>query len=405
MLTVASLAASPNALWPHYRAFRVAERLLLTGHSHQAWPDVARVGLLAAFDDAAAAVDHKWERAFDKAARVRAGFATLLGDDAAQITLTQNTHDAVVRLLSALPLRDRPRVVTTDGEFHSLDRQLRRLAEEGVEVVRAPAAPVDTLAERLITALQAAPERTALIATSSVLFQTAELVPDLPELARACDHQGVPLLLDVYHHLGAVPFSLRGLERAFITGGGYKYLQLGEGCGFLRVPASAGPLRPVVTGWFAAYGRLDAARTGAGPVPYDDGPARFGGSTYDPSSHYRAAAVLDFFAAQGLTPELLRDASVHQTRRLRDGLAAAGLLEGDRGFELAAPADPARVAGFLALRTPAAAAWARHLAARGVLTDARGEILRLGPAPYLSDEQLDEALAVIADVAREISPA
>jgi len=35
-----ALAAAPNALSPHYSRFRVAERLLLTGHSHQAWPDV-----------------------------------------------------------------------------------------------------------------------------------------------------------------------------------------------------------------------------------------------------------------------------------------------------------------------------------------------------------------------------
>jgi len=35
----ASLYASPNAIARHYSQFRVAERLLLTGHSHQAWPD------------------------------------------------------------------------------------------------------------------------------------------------------------------------------------------------------------------------------------------------------------------------------------------------------------------------------------------------------------------------------
>ncbi|MCA9518910.1 MAG: kynureninase, partial [Myxococcales bacterium] len=317
--------------------------------------------------------------------------------------LTQNTHDAVVRLLSALPLRSRPRVVTTDGEFHSLDRQLRRLAEEGLEVVRVPARPVVTLAERLAAVLRADPARTSLVATSSVLFQTAEIVPHLPELARACDDHGVPLLLDTYHHLGAVPFTLRGgLERAFVTGGGYKYLQLGEGNCFLRAPAEAArALRPVVTGWFAAFGHLDAARDGDARVPYDDGHARFAGSTYDPSSHYRAAAVLDFFDEQRLTPALLREVSVHQTTRLRDGLAAAGLL--GRAFDLAAP-DPARVAGFLALRTPAADVWSRHLADRGVLTDSRGEILRLGPAPYLSDAQLDEAVGVIADVARELAP-
>ena len=37
---------------------------------------------------------------------------------------------------SALPLRERPLLVTTDGEFHVTRRQLDRTEEEGAEVVR-----------------------------------------------------------------------------------------------------------------------------------------------------------------------------------------------------------------------------------------------------------------------------
>ena len=66
-----------NQLAPHYSRFRVAERLLLTGHSHQAWPDVAldgqRRGLATTPREH---VDEKWERAFAQGrATVRAGFA------------------------------------------------------------------------------------------------------------------------------------------------------------------------------------------------------------------------------------------------------------------------------------------------------------------------------------------
>ena len=62
--SVASLASEPNSLAPHYRDFRVAERLLLTGHSHQAWPDCARDGMLACFHDAAQHVDDNFARLF-----------------------------------------------------------------------------------------------------------------------------------------------------------------------------------------------------------------------------------------------------------------------------------------------------------------------------------------------------
>ena len=45
MPALADFRHTPNALAPHYARFRVAERLLLTGHSHQAWPD-AGVGIV-----------------------------------------------------------------------------------------------------------------------------------------------------------------------------------------------------------------------------------------------------------------------------------------------------------------------------------------------------------------------
>jgi len=129
------LRRSPNALSPHYARFDVANRLLLTGHSHQAWPDVARDAQLAAWDDAALLADEKWERAFEVADRVRAGFAHLLGAPPAEVALGTSTHELVVRFLSALPLRERPRLVTTDGEFHTLRRQLDRLHEAGIAQV------------------------------------------------------------------------------------------------------------------------------------------------------------------------------------------------------------------------------------------------------------------------------
>ena len=117
MVTPDTLFRSPNALAPEYSHFRVAERLLLTGHSHQAWPDRSLKGQRQAWMDAAKDVDEKWDCAFAKADRVRAGFARLLDDADGHIALASSTHDLVVRFLSALPLRDRPLIVTTDCEL------------------------------------------------------------------------------------------------------------------------------------------------------------------------------------------------------------------------------------------------------------------------------------------------
>ncbi len=367
----------------------MGERLLLTGHSHQAWPDVGFEAQQRAWLDAAEYVDDKWERAAAQADAVRAGFARLIGDRAGNIALGQNTHELVTRWLSALPLRERPRIVTTDGEFHSIRRQVDRLAEEGVAVVNVSATPADSLVERMIATLDS---RTACVMVSSVQFETAEIVPDLGLLAAACRRHGIALLIDAYHQVNVVPLDLNraGLADAFVTGGGYKYCQLGEGNCFLRVPQGT-RMRPVLTGWFAAF---DTLEEGQGPVAYGEGAAAFGGATYDVTSHYRAAAVFAFHEQQGLTPERLRSISQHQVGLLRTAFERLDISPAVARIE---PMPDERRGGFLAIRTAGAKTVVRRLRERGVYVDSRRDILRVGPAPYLRDDQLRDAIAAIGE--------
>jgi kynureninase len=372
----------PEELAPHYSRFRVTERVLLTGHSHQAWPDVAFDGQREAFDDAAEFVDDKWLRASAKAELVRDGYRALLGEPRAAVALGASTHDLVLRFLSALDLKARPRLVTTDGEFHTLRRQLGRLGEAGIEVVRVHVDPVDTLAERMAHAVD---EFTAAAFVSSVLFSSSRIVPGLPWLARACEHRGAELLVDVYHQLGAVPFELGGLERTWIVGGGYKYLELGEGNCFMRLPHQAEQLRPVITGWYGEFDSLAAARTPT-ETQYSSGGDRYAGATYDPTSHYRAAKVFAFFTEHGLTPHVLRGISLRQTTLIADRL---GLTEARQHF-----------GGFVALSTRRASELRDALRAERVHTDTRGDVLRIGPAPYVTDDQLHRALDVLTTMMR-----
>lgn len=380
--------AAVNPLASHYSRFRVSERLLLTGHSHQAWPDVGFEAQQRAWLDAAELVDDKWDRAAAIADHVKSHWSRLLNDASGSIALGQNTHELVTRLLSALPLGQRRRLVTTDGEFHTIRRQLDRLAELGLEVVKIAARPADALAERLAHAVD---DRTACVLVSSVLFETAEIVPGLDRLAAACEKRNVALLVDAYHQLNIVPFDIRAmsLDGAFVTGGGYKYCQLGEGNCFLRVPPGC-HMRPVLTGWFAEFGALQHA--GPRAVEYGTGATAFGGATYDATSHYRAEAVFDFHVAQGLTPARLREISRHQVQLLVREFEALDL---DPAIARVEPMAADRRAGFLAIRSPRAGELHGTLRQSGVLTDFRGERLRLGPAPYLSDEQLRAAVAAL----------
>ena len=383
-------------LAPHYSRFRVTDRVLLTGHSHQAWPDVAFDAQQRAWLDAAALVDDKWERAAEVADDVRAGWRRLLNEPGAAIALGQNTHELVTRFLSAVLGADSARrrwtIITTDGEFHTIRRQVDRLEEAHVPVTRVAARPASTLAERLAEAVD---DRAACVLVSSVMFETAEIVPHLSLVAEQCTRHGVELLVDAYHHLNVVPFDIQalGLQRAFVVGGGYKYCQLGEGNCFMRVPPGC-ELRPVLTGWYSEFAELAAART-QHEVRYGQGAERFAGATYDPTSHYRAAAVFHFHEAMGLTPERLREISARQTSWLERAFLA---LDVDPRVAQIVEVPVESRGGFVAIRTPHAPAVVSSLRSHGVFADSRGSTLRLGPAPYVSDEQLQRAIAAVAEI-------
>ncbi len=392
----------PARLRPAYSAFlREEGRILLTGHSHQAWPDVSAAAQARVFADAAAFVDDKWEKAVDPLiARVKRGVSSRLGYAEEQdLAFGRSTHELVFRLLTSFPFDSRTRIVTTSGEFHSLDRQLRRVEEAGVQLAWVDAAERATLAERLVEAI--APG-TSLVAVSAVLFEDSYVLPGLEAIARRAQEVGAALLVDAYHAFNVVPLPLADLPgEVYVTAGGYKYAQFGDGCCFLRVPRDT-ERKPLYTGWFADFADLAQPR-GAGrrPVGWGQGASRFAGATYDASAFYRAAAVLDHFDGFGLDVETLRAISVRQTGRILERLDELGAPSA--GLTPVAPRDPARRGGFVAVRAPFAGKLVEALRERKVWVDARGEIVRLGPAPYLLDEEIDRGVATVVETARALA--
>src|SRR5207249_9525233 len=137
---------------------------------------------------------------------------------------------------------------------------------------------------------------------------------------------------------------------------------------FLRVPASCA-LRPVITGWLSEFALLPSAPVG-GQVPYGAGPDRFDGATYDPTSHYRGAAVFEFLERHDLTPTLLREVSQHQIRLLAQLFDE---LDVDPAVLSRDPSVPIEnLGGLPALRPPPAEAPRRPLRHDGAATGSPG---------------------------------
>ena len=101
-----------------------------------------------------------------------------------------------------------------------------------------------------------------------------------------------------------------------------------------------------------------------------------------------------------LTPERLRASYRHQVDLLAARFDALGAREDVIARDRCTPLD--RYGAFLALRSPVAGELRAALAQRGVMADSRGSWLRLGPAPYLADEQLEPAVELLGDALRSL---
>lgn len=274
-----------------------------TAHSHHAWPDCTREAQLQAWEDGAALTDAKWDKVFGEVVpEAQSHIARELHlSEPSQIVFAPNTHEFVTRLYSCLDwTKPTLKVLTTAHEFHSFNRQTRRLEETGkLQVTRIEALPYESFASRLKAAL--ASQVWDMVWLSQVQFDSGFLVQDLPTLLSHLPKQTL-VVLDGYHAFMAMPVDGSAMQtKAFYLAGGYKYAMAGEGACFLVVPQGC-ELRPLNTGWFADFAGLSQTQ---GAVGYAQDGARFFGATFDPSALYRFNAVQRWLQSLNITTELI----------------------------------------------------------------------------------------------------
>ena len=361
------------------RALEAApDRLHFAAHSHHLWPDASFAGQVAAWEDAAMLADHKWDRIFAEVIpEAQRHIATELSlPDPATIAFAPNTHELLVRIVSALPMA-RPRILASDGEFHSFRRQSQRWAEAGR--IALTTVPLDRVVETAQTG------EFDLIFASQVQFNSGQSLDGIEQLAALAKPDGPWVVIDGYHGFMATPTDLSVMaDRIFYLGGGYKYAMAGEGVCFLHAPPGYAP-RPENTGWYAAFDSLTAKQ---GEVGYAPDGRRFLGSTFDPSGLYRFNAVQRMLAHAGLTTAAI---SAHC-----DGLKARFVAAGPLPQLHLISGPQAR---FLALQGESAPALHEALTAHNVVTDLRGDVLRIGFALYQDDADVDALLHIIREVA------
>jgi selenocysteine lyase/cysteine desulfurase len=276
--------------------------------------------------------------------------------------------------------------LSTGSEFHSFTRQSRRWEEEGLAIVdRVPTEPFATFAERFTAEARSGAHD--LIYLSQVFFDSGFVVPELDRIVSSVSEERAFFVIDGYHGFMARPTDLGAIQdRAFYLAGGYKYAMSGEGICFLHCPPGYGP-RPVDTGWYAGFGQLESGVSGE--IAYGDDGSRFSGATFDPSGVYRLDAVLAWLESEDVGPAQVHDYATALQRRFLEGVALPGDL---------IPPDGTDRGNFLTFRTGSADGLYEALHERGVITDYRGDRLRIGFGVYQDTDDVDRLVEVVGEV-------
>jgi selenocysteine lyase/cysteine desulfurase len=371
-------------------------RLHFAAHSHHLWPDASFEGQVECWEDAARLADNKWERVMGEVwPEAQANVAAELGSgDASAIVFASNTHDFLVRLVAACPRNGGPpKILMSDGEFHSARRQMARWAESGeVELTKVAAEPFDDFPERFLTEAERGGHD--LILVSQVLFNSGRLFQRVKELAGLGRPEGPWVVIDGYHAFMAIdaPIDQHIASSAFYLGGGYKYAMAGEGMGFMHCPPGFGE-RPPVTGWYAEFGELTAPPGSS--VGYTRDAMRFMGATFDPSALYRFNAIQRALKDNGIDTERVERRTAALQSAMLEAVAGSALGQA----ELLNPLDGAPHARFLAVRDARAQQWCRSLMELNCITDVRGDVLRIGFGLYHDEEDVLRFAALAAELA------
>ncbi len=325
-----------------------------------------------------------WDPWMEEEQAHRARLARLIGAARADCVVPKTSAGQGLRtVLNALP--GVARVISTMGEFDSVDVILKQYAAVGQIAVEFVACDVDGSVDvsRLMERVRDGVE---LVVISQVMFMTGRVVRGLDLLAQRCHEVRARLLVDAYHAVGVFPVDVVAIGADYLIGGSYKYLRGGPGAAFLYVSpdAMASGLRPVDIGWFAKeepfrYERPDPPRFAAGGDAFLE-------STPPVLTYYQARA------GQELTLELgvgrIREYNLDRLRLLKRYLAELGVVAtgGDEGH-----------GGFLTVEQENAPLLAERLERKGITADARGRWLRLSPDYLTADSAMREAAVALAD--------
>lgn len=361
----------------------LGEKLHFSAHSHHLWPDASLEGQKKYALEGILQHDNKWDQILGvelkKAQNTIAKYIGLSHPE--QLAIAPNTNTLFFRLFSCFNLcdysSDKPlKVLTTDSEFTSFNRQIERINElDNVSIEKVPAFPLESFPKRFLEASKKSSFE--IVFFSRVFFNSGYVYNNIEELLDS--QPNAKIVVDDYHGFCAIPVDISKVEnKIFYMAGSYKYAQGGEGLCFMTLPKDHN-LRPLYTGWFADYS--STLKKPGDLVEYDPTGFGFWGSTVDLSALYRFNAVHTLLKDQGLSIEV-----IHSHVENLKGEFLKGLKNTPQ--KLLNPEDLVLIDGqlpeshFLTFKTNNAENIHKTLMENKIQTDFRGDRLRFGFGLY-----------------------
>src|SRR2546428_1680904 len=317
-------------------------------------------------------------------ADLRARYARVVGAAPGEIALGPSMSVMLSAAAESLDYARRPSVIVTSLDFPTVAYQWLAKQPRGVElvVVESPdgvSVPVEAIA-------RAVDERTALVATSHVYF-TSGAIQDIAAVAEAAHRRGALVLVDAYQSVGQLPVDVKATGVDFLTAGGLKWLLGGPGIVFLYArEEQARRLTPQIAGWF---GHKNQFAFDPHSLELHDDARRFELGTPSLAAVYAQLGGLDY----------IEEIGVPAIRRVTAGLTE-DLIERarERGFRPKAAPRAADRSAIVMLPAAHPAAGVRHLAAAGIVADARPGHVRLSPFFY---NVQDDHVAALEQLAKD----
>jgi len=186
----------------------------------------AAIGGYEAADEAEARLDETYEL-----------LGRIIGAAAKNIAIVENATVAFNQAVSAFDFRPGDRIVTTRTDYPSNQLVYLSLARRaGVETVRADDRPEGGVDPESVRELASHP-RTRLVALSWVPTNSG-LVQDAQAVGDVCADLGVPYLIDACQAVGQLAIDVDELKCDFLGGTARKFLRGPRGIGFLYVSDS-----------------------------------------------------------------------------------------------------------------------------------------------------------------------